>query len=288
MAVSSRRVASVLAVFVLAALFVPTALAGKRDTPAKATLYVKYTMGCTFSIEDDQGRPVSSVPPGEYQIYVSTPVMFKLVVPGGEGVDHLVPGDYTGCRGWVQFQVTGPGVNLYTTLDSGCDAFYLLPASNFVAGQSYAFTELSRPALTRTVINVQNSGAPALPNSPYTSTGGKTFTQKDLVGSNRIEGVRASRSAALKGTLSGTLSAGGKLGLTRLGKPVSKLTAGRYRFVIDDKDAENGFVLQALKKRASGLTGTSFVGKRSVIVTLTAGRWMYFSVPGKARYFRVT
>ena len=27
----------------------------------------------------------------------------------------------TGCRGWVQFQLTGPGVNLATTLDAGCE-----------------------------------------------------------------------------------------------------------------------------------------------------------------------
>src|SRR5262245_40429075 len=87
-------------------------------------------MNCTFSIFDDNDRRVTSIAPGMYQIEVSTPTMFKLVVPGGPGVDYIAPNDYTGCKGWVQFQLSGPGVDLFTTLDFGCTAFQLLSAED--------------------------------------------------------------------------------------------------------------------------------------------------------------
>ena len=51
--------------------------------PALPTLYVNYTMNCTFSIVDDAGRPVTTIAPGSYQVEVTTPIMFKLSVPGG-------------------------------------------------------------------------------------------------------------------------------------------------------------------------------------------------------------
>ena len=102
------------AALLAAAVFVPVVSASSRDAapPATPTLYVNYTMNCTFSIVDDSGKPVTSIAPGTYQVMVTTPIMFKLVIPGGPGIDNMAPGDMTGCRGWVQFQLTGPRVNL--------------------------------------------------------------------------------------------------------------------------------------------------------------------------------
>ena len=96
------------------------------------TLYVDYTMNCTFSIVDDSGKPVTSIAPGTYQVDVSTPIMFKLAVPGGPGVDRRprTSTDFTGCKGWVQFQLSGPGVSLFTTLDVGCGSSIVLPAGD--------------------------------------------------------------------------------------------------------------------------------------------------------------
>src|SRR4051794_38266320 len=124
MAVRVRRVSSLIAVLVLAGVCVSSGSAARRDGAGGAlpTLYVAYTINCTFAIMDDQGRRVSSIAPGTYQVEVSTPIMFKLVVPNGP-TDQIAPNDFTGCKGWVQFQLTGPGVNLFTTLDAGCDAF---------------------------------------------------------------------------------------------------------------------------------------------------------------------
>src|SRR5215510_2422790 len=86
MAVRVRRFSIVIAVLALAATFASPSFSGSRDTnppPAMPTIYVVYAMNCTFTLVDDFGKRVTSIPPGTYQIEVSTPVMFKLVRPGG-------------------------------------------------------------------------------------------------------------------------------------------------------------------------------------------------------------
>ncbi len=286
-AVRVRHVSILAAVVAMAAVLVPAGIAGSRaaGAPVLPTLYVVYTMNCTFSIVDDSGKPVSAIAPGTYQVEVSTPIMFKLVNPGGPGVDPIASNDFTGCKGWVQFQLTGPGVNLSTTLDSGCDAFYLLPSTSFKPGATYTAQDLNQPSVTRTSFTILTSGTPTIPKSPYGPTSGKGTTQQDLAGS----GIKA----ALKGTLTGTLSADGKPTLTSKGKPVSVLKRGRYRFTITDKDPKGSFVLQAVNPGSTGVKATdlsalTFVGKHSTYVTLSAGRWMYYSDPGKAYNFLVT
>jgi len=283
MTVGVRRLFSSIVVLVVAAVLVPGALAGSRDDvrPAKPTLYVQYTMNCTFSIVDDFGKRVSSIPPGDYQIEVSTPMMFKLVRPGGVGVDYIDPNDFTGCKGWVQFQLTGPGVDLSTTLDFGCDAFLVLSSETFKAGASYVFQDLNQPAVTRTTLSVLSSGSPQIPQSPYVRTSNKSTTSTDQVGS---------QIAPFRGTLTGIVNAGGKpVLLAKNGKVVSTLKSGRYKFAIDDKSTKRGFMLQkASNKRPNVVTGVTFVGKKTKPITLKAGEWTYFSAQGKSFFFIVT
>jgi hypothetical protein len=84
----------------------------------------------------------------------------------------------------------------------------------------------------------------------------------------------------LRGTLAGTLSAAGKLTLAFGGKSVAKLKAGRYTFSITDKNSKKGFALQAVRKTVKTITGVAFVGKRSVVVSLTVGAWTFYASPG--------
>jgi len=268
----------------LVAALVPTAVASSRDDSPAAipTIYVEYAMNCTFTLKDDFGRRISSIPPGTYQVEVSTPIMFKLVVPGGVGVDHIAPNDFTGCKGWVQFQLQGPGVDLFTTLDSGCDAFLLLPAQTFKAGATYTFQDLNQPTVTRTTLPVATSGTAETPSSPYSAWNGKSETVKDIVGS-------AIRTSPLRGTLEASLSKTGKPSLQRLGKGVTTLKAGRYKLVIDDKDTRGGFSVQGVGKKAKDLTTAPFTGQKSATLNLSVGRWMFYSGLGKVYYyFRVT
>ena len=77
-----------------------------------------------------------------------------------------------------------------------------------------------------------------------------------------------------RGTLTGTVSAAGSLTLAYKGKSVTSLMPGRYMITVSDRSATSGFLLEKLAHAAMSLTGVEFVGKRSVSVDLTAGRWL--------------
>jgi hypothetical protein len=280
-AVRMRRLSTLIAVVVVVATFAAPGFAGTRDTNPPAaypTIYVNYAMNCTFTIVDDNKRRLTSIPPGTYQIEVSTPVMFKLVVPGGPGVDSINPNDFTGCKGWVQFRVTGPGIDLFTTLDSGCDAYQLLSAQSFKDGGTYTFQDLNQPATTRTTLSVDSSAPSWTAQTPYTKTSGKGQTFKDLIGSARLP---------LIGTLSANLAKTGQLSLSNKGKNVVSLKAGKYRVVVTDRSSSAGIILEPVDGNAKSLSGVKFVGKDSKAVVLTPGRWMYHTSSGKSHYFRV-
>jgi hypothetical protein len=284
MAVRVRRLSILIAVLALGATFASPGFSGSRDNDPPAampTLYVQYTMNCTFSIVDDFNRHVSSIAPGTYQIEVSTPIMFKLVRPGGVGVDDIAPNDFTGCKGWVQFQLTGPGVNLFSTLDSGCDAFLLLPAQTFKAGSTYTFQDLNQPAITRTTLSVDNTGSPqAPPTNPYTKTSGKGDKSVDPIGSARLPTI---------GTINATIAKNGALSMTTKGKSVLSLRTGKYKFVVTDLTTKGGFVVEPVEGHPKNLSGDKFTGKLSKGIVLKPGRWMYHSaVGGKTFYFLVT
>jgi hypothetical protein len=283
MAVRVRRFSTLFAVLALAAAFASPGFSGSRDTnppPAMPTIYVVYAMNCTFTLVDDRGRHISSIPPGNYQIEVSTPIMFKLVRPGGVGVDDIAPNDFTGCKGWVQFQLQGPGVDLFTTLDSGCDAFLLLPAQNFRPGATYTFQDLNQPGVTRTLLSVDKDGSPAPPpTNPYTKTSGKGDKSVDPVGAGRVP---------IKGTLNAMIASNGKLSLTNKGKTVLTIKTGKYRFVVTDQSAKGGFVVEPVEGKPKSLSSIKFTGKLSKGVLLKPGRWMYHSATGRTYYFLVT
>ena len=133
MAARVRRVSILLAVLAAAAVLVPAGSASSRDAgqPALPTLYVVYTMNCTFSIVDDPGRPVTAIAPGTYQVEVSTPIMFKLVVPGGPGGRQHRSQRLHRLQGLGSVPADRPGRQPLDHARLGCDAFYLLPAQTF-------------------------------------------------------------------------------------------------------------------------------------------------------------
>jgi hypothetical protein len=280
MANRMRLIPMLVAVVAAAAVLAPGGAAARRDGGPQVlpALYVQYTMNCTFSIVDDFGKPVTTIAPGTYEVEVSTPVMFKLVVPDGQPSS---PNDFTGCRGWVQFQLSGPGVNLATTLDLGCDAFYTLPAATFKAGATYVAQDLNQPGVTRTTFQIATSGTPIVPKTPYGTTSGKGIASQDIAGS----GIKA----PIKGTLAGLLDGKGKPTLRLEGKPLSILQSGRYRFSVNDLDAKAGLSLQAVgRPKVTTLSGVDFVGFHRTTVALAPGRWMYYAKTGAAHYFLVT
>jgi hypothetical protein len=262
-----------------AAILVTTGGAASHDG-VLPTLRVDYTMGCTFSIEDDAGRRVTSVAPGTYQVQVVTPVPFAQI--DLSGID-----DFTACKSFVQFQLSGPGVSLFTTLLDGDDDDDVLTAT-FQPSASYVAQDLNRAAATRTVVTTTATGSPTAPPSPYGTgnVGAKPTVSKDIVGS-------AIKSNPLRGTIAATVDASGKPKLLFNGKPVGTLKGGRYTTTVTDDSKKAGLVIQLLGKtgkpvKALTLSNVSFVGRHTTTVTLQKGQWAFAtSDSGKRTYFIV-
>jgi hypothetical protein len=112
-----------------------------------------------------------------------------------------------------------------------------------------------------------------------TSTGSPSSTPKatsqDIVGSAVLP---------FRGTLAGAVTAAGRLTLAYKGKSVSNLQAGRYKVAVDDRSSTNGFLLQKQKHAPVSVTGGMFLGRRSIAVNLTAGRWLVLPSAGKPTY----
>jgi hypothetical protein len=271
----ARSVPNFLTLVALAVLLVPgVAFARARAQSVLPTLYVQYAMNCTFTITDDAGKTVSSIAPGPYQVTVTTPSPFAAEDPS----QH----DFTACKGFVQFQLTGPGVNLYTTLDDGDGAFYQFTAT-FSAGSTYTAQDNNQPSVARGVFTAAATGSPSTPSLPAGSGGSgsiKPTVSHDIAGSAVVP---------FRGSLAGTVDAAGRLALTTKGKPVGTLKAGLYTFAVVDKSAKSGFSIEKLargvKTSAIQLTGVGYKGTHVATLNLKAGQWTFFTPGGKKTYF---
>ncbi len=265
---SRRLVAAAAGLAVLGA--VATGIADAR-TAVNPTLYATYRTDCTFALTLDSGAAVVSIPPGSYQVFVSTPFPFADNPPAT-------------CE-YPKFRLSGPGVDISTDLSGGGDTTSQLSAT-FSPSSTYVAQDGQQPALSRTTFVTAASGTPVSPTvtssaAAPTSSGSKST---DVVGSART-------GTAVQGVLIGTVkaTAAGALTLTREGKAVANLKAGRYRVTVDDRSKKSGFILQQVRGRARTVTGTSFVGKHTVTVELRAGQWFFYATfLGTKRYFIVT
>jgi hypothetical protein len=271
MAARVRRFASLMTLAtVIAVGLVSTGSAGLRTT-ANPTLYFMYALNCTFTIVDDSGNTVTSIAPGHYQVDVRTPIVFGMY-PGTPGQS-----DFYACRGVPQFQLQGPGVNLFTTMTAGCDSDRIF-TETFQPNATYVAQDLNQPSVTHASFTTLASGASAPVTVTYGGGKGKAEQQSSLVGS-----------LSLKGTLQATVTANGALKLMSAGKTVSKLAAGRYKFAISDQDAKASFNLLGPTYTApKTLTAAAFKGTHSVILSLTSGKWSYYTSLATLHFFRVS
>jgi hypothetical protein len=256
----------------LAAVLVSTGSAGLR-TAANPTIYFMYAMNCTFTIEDDSGKQVTSIAPGAYQVDVRTPIVFGMmpVTPG------MSQSDWTACKGEPKFQLSGPGVDIFTTMTAGCESDKVFTAT-FQPSASYLAQDLNQPSVARGSFTTLASGSPIVPTVTYGGGKGKPQVGVDIVGSE-----------AVLGTLNATAGADGKATLTSKGKTVTTLKSGRYKFTIVDKNRKGGFVvLGPTSKAPTNLSGVTFRGTKSLAIKLTPGRWTYYTSVGTIKFFRVT
>jgi hypothetical protein len=238
---------------------------------ADPALYVHYTMNCTFSILGDNGAPISTIPPGRYQVIVSSPQGFA------EYDLSASPDPNYACGGALSFRLTGPGVNLHTTLEDGDGSADQLTAT-FQVG-SYTAFEDRRPTVARLVFSVAGGAS--------STSGGTGSSTPSTPGSTKPSTAPAS-TAGLRGTLLGSVTTAGKLALKLNGKAVTSLKAGRYKVTVLDETSTSGFLIQRLGKNATAVTSKPFLGRNSVLITFNAGKWFYFSPAKKKTAFTVT
>jgi len=182
-----------------------------------------------------------------------------------------------GCTQVPYFDLRGPGEHVRNNMTEGettNDAVnaYFLPNSTYTwrsdAAQTVAHTFVTSAGVVGT--------PPANTGSSATSSGTQAkASSQDVVGSAVVP---------FRGTLTGAVSAAGRLTFAYKGKSVSRLTAGRYTIAVTDKSSTNGFILKKIKRAAVSVTGVVFVGKRSASVDLTAGTWFFTPRLGKTTY----
>jgi len=269
MASHVARCSALLALLTAVAVFAAPAGASPSALP---TLYVAYTMNCTFSIVDDSGRPVTVIAPGTYQISIRTPVSFAEVDLSGIF-------DMTACKGFVQFKLTGPGVSAFDNLGDGDNAFDLL-TETFQPSSTYVAQDLNQPSVARLSFTTAASGSASGPaGSSSSSTSSKGSTQQPLVGSAAIP---------FRGALDAIVFKNGKLSLSRNGKAVTFLKSGRWTFSVDDESTRAGFSLQLLHGTSTAVTSMTYTGSHDVTMQLKPGRWFFFTPGGRKSVFFVT
>ena len=91
-----------------------------------------------------------------------------------------------------------------------------------------------------------------------------------------VAGAAFSRSSATP-TLKGVVGPGYTISLTKGGKKVKTLKAGKYKIVVTDKATIHNFTLEREKPSKPHfeklITGTSFKGTKTLVWTLKPGSW---------------
>jgi hypothetical protein len=81
-------------------------------------------------------------------------------------------------------------------------------------------------------------------------------------------------------TLKGVVGPGYSVSLTKGGKKVKTLKAGKYKIVVSDKSDFHSSVLEREKpdkpKLEKDITGVAFTGTKTVTMTLKPGSWRFY------------
>jgi plastocyanin len=104
-------------------------------------------------------------------------------------------------------------------------------------------------------------------------------------------GVAATMTATSLPKLHGTIGPGFTISLKDArGKAVKTLKHGKYRLTVQDKSNIHNFTLNGPGIKNKMISGTGFVGPKTVTVTLKAGKYRYYCTvhPFVSKTFRVT
>jgi hypothetical protein len=242
-----------------ALLMLAPAAQGRRA--ATLSLVVTFSASGTITVTLPNGTPVGTTSGAPTVI----PAGYYTVLLNGPG----------GCTYLPVFELKGPGENILDDMRGGEWETYQYDAY-FLPNSTYIWRNDANPGITYTFrTSADVVGTANTQGSSGSSGKGSTVGSQDIVGS---------AIHPLRGTLTGAVTAAGRLTLAYKGRSVSSLKVGRYTIAVTDKSSANGFMLQKVNHRAVNVSGTTFVGKRSISVTLTAGRWLFMPRLGKTSY----
>ena len=91
--------------------------------------------------------------------------------------------------------------------------------------------------------------------------------------------------AAATPKLVGTVGPAYAITLTQAGKKVTKLRAGKYMFVINDRSSMHSYGLDGPKGFAKDMTSVAFQGTKTFTLTLKAGKYKYYCTPHESFMF---
>jgi plastocyanin len=94
-----------------------------------------------------------------------------------------------------------------------------------------------------------------------------------------------SSAAAAVPKLIGTVGPGFTITLTQGGKEVTRLKAGKYTFVINDRSSMHSYGLDGPKGFAKDFTSVAFKGTKAFTLKLTAGKYKYYCTPHERSMF---
>jgi hypothetical protein len=251
----SSRVRSIVVLVGLLTLIGTAALrfGGASDAAVSSTLHASVGPGFDISLTFDDGTAVTALPPGPYRVLVSDVASDHNFHLYGPGVDQETQVDFTGSTTW---NVTFRADSRYQFV---CD-----PHADSMFGRFDAGTVVdSTPA----------GGGGGGGSGGGGSSGGKSTPVS---------------STPVLGTVLAGLSSAGKVNLTLKGKAVKTLAAGRYKLVVTDGSKKSPVAIRRTGAAANTLTGLSFVGSKTITLTLGPGEWTLYSSPGGMVSFRVT
>ena len=95
----------------------------------------------------------------------------------------------------------------------------------------------------------------------------------------------ASASLASTPKLTGTVGPGFTITLAQGGKKVTKLKAGKYTLVVNDKSSMHSYGLDGPNGFAKDFTSVSFKGTKTFTVTLKVGKYKFYCTPHESTMF---
>jgi hypothetical protein len=230
---------------------------------ANPAIRVQFSLSGTITVTGPSGAPLGTtsgqptvIPAGYYTIL--------LLGPGG-------------CAVIPYFELRGPGENIANNLTEG-ELDNDTVNAYFQPNSTYTWRNRSAPGAVFTFVtssDVQGTAPPVAGPKGNEAANHTTVKSTDFVGSDILP---------QRGTITGSVSAAGRLSLAYQGKSVASLKAGRYTIAVTDRSSTSGFMVRKVRRAATTVTGRTFVGKKSIKLDLTAGKWTFTPIDGKQSF----